>query len=107
MGSNYGASIGPQFRYDEGSAGVGVGMFAAGASNTKGRCFSVADLRDGTTNTVAFGEALIGDNNAGITNGAERYNNLPWPSNPSYGNGTDQVMPTGQANLATYINNCN
>ena len=106
MGSNYGASIGPQFRYDEGTAGVGVGIFAAGSGSLTGRSFGIADVRDGTTNTVMFGEALIGDNTP-VNGGAERYTNVPWPSNPSYGNGTDQVMPFGQANLLTYITRCN
>ena len=105
--SSYCASVGPQFRYDDGSAGVGVGMFAAGAKNTEGHVFGVSDVIDGTSNTVAFGEALIGDNVAGINNGAERYTNLPWPVSPSYGSGANQVMPAGQANLTTYITNCN
>jgi prepilin-type N-terminal cleavage/methylation domain-containing protein/prepilin-type processing-associated H-X9-DG protein len=108
MAGSYCASVGPQFRYDDGAtAGVGVGLFAAGAASNAGHAFSISDVIDGTTNTVAFGEALIGDGVAGINNGAERYTNLPWPVSPSYGAGANQTMPAGQNYLQTYITSCN
>jgi type II secretory pathway pseudopilin PulG len=116
QGTNYAASVGPQFRYDDGpNAGVGVGFCAAGASNTNNslsqaldcHAFSIAEMRDGTSNTFAFGEVLIGDNTAGAMNGAERYTGVPWPHNPNEGGGADQVMPSGVQYLRTYIVNCN
>ena len=51
--------------------------------------------------------ALIGDNVGGSNNGAERYTNLPWPVNPSYGSGPNQTMPAGQPYLVTYLTRCN
>jgi prepilin-type N-terminal cleavage/methylation domain-containing protein/prepilin-type processing-associated H-X9-DG protein len=118
QGTNYVASVGPQFRYDDGvsnsSGGVGVGMFAAGASRTRNaqsqaldcHTFSVAEIRDGTSNTVAFSECLIGDNTVGSMNGAERYTGVPWPHNPSEGGGLDQAMSSGLQYLNMYIISC-
>ncbi len=106
--TNYVCSVGPQFRYDAGStAGVGLGMFAIQMA------WGVRDAIDGTTNTLAFGEVLIGDNSAGSLNGAERYSNLPWPTGTgalyggAVGAGMDQVMPGAQATLNTYNTSCN
>jgi len=116
QGSNYAASVGPQFLYDDGpNRGVGVGFFAAGASGTRNalaqaldcHTFSIADIRDGTSNTVAFSEVLIGDNTAGAMNGAEVYSGVPWPQSSPYGAGANQVMPSGANNLNTYIGLCN
>jgi prepilin-type N-terminal cleavage/methylation domain-containing protein/prepilin-type processing-associated H-X9-DG protein len=105
---SYCASVGPQFRYDDGAtAGVGVGVFSAGATSTTEHAYGITDIIDGTSNTVAFGEALIGDGVVGINNGAERYTNLPWPVSPSYGSGANQTMPAGSAYLQTYITSCN
>ena len=115
QGSNYAASVGPQFLYDDGpNRGVGVGFFAAGASGVRNsqsqaldcHAFTIADIRDGTSNTVAFSEVLIGDNTAAALNGAEVYSGVPWPQNPPYGRGANQVMPTGAINLQTYVQNC-
>jgi prepilin-type N-terminal cleavage/methylation domain-containing protein/prepilin-type processing-associated H-X9-DG protein len=107
MGTNYACTIGPQFRYDTGPAGVGVGMFAAGRNAQSGVAFGLNDCVDGSSNTVAFGEVLIGDNTTATQNGAERHRDLDWPSHPPYGNGADQVMPSGAANLKAYIQKCN
>ena len=104
-GSNYGASIGPQFRSDSPSSngnGTGAGMFA------NKTVFGIRDCIDGTSNTIAFGESLIGDNSTGSRNGAEMYNCQPWPSGstPS-GSKADQLMPSGLTYLNQYIVICN
>ena len=64
-GSNYAASYGPQFRWDAGTNGVGTGMFALVQS------FGIRNVTDGTSNTVAVSEKIIGDNATGPRNGAE------------------------------------
>jgi hypothetical protein len=119
QGTNYVASVGPQFRYDDGtsatSGGVGVGFFAAGASSQNNsqsqalycHAFSIADIRDETSNTVAFSEGLLGDNTTGALNGAETYTGISWPNNPNEGGGAGRVMPSGLQFLQTYIANCN
>jgi prepilin-type N-terminal cleavage/methylation domain-containing protein/prepilin-type processing-associated H-X9-DG protein len=119
-GTNYDASIGPQFNFNPGVAtfvyyqtgsitgsnsGAGVGMFAGLVS------YGIKDCTDGTSNTVAFSEALIGDNSLVTVNGAEYYNCQAWPSgsNGGLGSGVDMVPMTaaGLANLNTYIQTCN
>jgi prepilin-type N-terminal cleavage/methylation domain-containing protein/prepilin-type processing-associated H-X9-DG protein len=107
-GTNYDCSVGPQFNFYSpitSSAGAGVGMFAERVS------FSLSQCNDGTTNTVAFGEALIGDNSGALKNGAEYYNCQGWPSgsNTGRGSGSDMVMPNAAAiaNLNKYITQCN
>ncbi|MBX6316115.1 MAG: DUF1559 domain-containing protein, partial [Isosphaeraceae bacterium] len=105
-GTNYDASIGPQFNFysiTTSSAGVGVGMFASCVA------YGLQDCTDGTSSTIAFGEALIGDNNVATLNGAEYYNCQAWPtgSNSGRGSGADMVMPIAVANLGNYIQRCN
>ncbi len=102
-GTNYGGSIGPQFRWDKSPANAGnVGLFAPSMA------FGVRDATDGTSNTLAFCEKLQADGNPGSTSGAEMYVNLDWPSGTGggYGMGQDQVMPSGQQNLDKYIPLC-
>jgi len=102
-GTNYGCSVGPQFNSLSAitsKAGVGMGMFAALVS------FGIRDCTDGSSNTIAFGEKLIGDNSPASTNGAEQYSCVPWPGNAS-GSSADMVMPLAVANLNTYISTCN
>jgi len=102
--ANYGASVGAQFNtlsQIKDSKGTGFGMFAALV------CFGVRDCTDGTSNTLAFSERLIGDNSTASTNGAETYACVIWPGTNAQGSGADQVMPSGLATLNQYITSCN
>jgi prepilin-type N-terminal cleavage/methylation domain-containing protein/prepilin-type processing-associated H-X9-DG protein len=108
QGTNYNCVVGPQFNFwspATSSAGAGVGMFA------DRQAYGLAACTDGTSNTIAFGEALIGDNSPASHNGAEYYNCQGWPSgtNTGQGSGTDMVMPNPAAitNLNKYITTCN
>jgi len=106
QGSNYDCSVGPQFNFysiKTRSSGVGVGMFAERV------CFGVKDCTDGSSNTIAFAEALIGDNLPATANSAEYYNCVAWPtgSDTGRGSGADMVMPIAVGNLNSYISSCN
>jgi prepilin-type N-terminal cleavage/methylation domain-containing protein/prepilin-type processing-associated H-X9-DG protein len=108
MGTNYHCSIGPQFNFYSTlttSSGAGVGMFA------HRHAFGIRNCTDGTSSTVAFGEALIGDNTGAKLNGAEFYNCQAWPSGSNTGRGSaqDMVMPNPIAvtHLDNYIRQCN
>jgi prepilin-type N-terminal cleavage/methylation domain-containing protein/prepilin-type processing-associated H-X9-DG protein len=100
-GTSYGASGGPAFRFDHNS-GVSVGMFATPLA------FGIKDCTDGTSNTVAFNEVLIGDNSTASANGAEVYGVLNWPDgkNSGQGGGDTQIMPNAAALLVQYIQQC-
>jgi prepilin-type N-terminal cleavage/methylation domain-containing protein/prepilin-type processing-associated H-X9-DG protein len=107
-GTNYNCSLGPQFNMWSpitSSAGAGVGMFAHRAA------FGLQDCPDGSSNTIAFGEAIMGDNSAAQRSNAEYYNCVAWPSgtNTGRGSGADHVMPLPVAVgfLRTYITSCN
>ncbi|MGE3819792.1 MAG: DUF1559 domain-containing protein [Isosphaeraceae bacterium] len=102
-GTNYGGSIGAQFRWDGNDANaVNVGAFKPWA------VFGIRDFVDGTSNTVVFSEKVQSDGTAGIVSGGELYVNLNWPSGTGggYGMGLDQVMPSGQQHLNSYITQC-
>jgi WD40 repeat protein len=100
--TNYGASVGPQFRWDGTSGGVGVGVFAA--QKTRG----LSQITDGASSTVAFSEINTGDNQIGSHNHTEFFTGVPWPSNAPTGNGYDQVAtnPAGYANNQAYTRAC-
>ena len=103
VGTNYGGSIGPQFRWAGNDSDAGnVGVFKPW------RSVAIRDVIDGTTNTLAFCEKIQADGNAAVTTGGEMYVSLDWPSGTGagYGMGPDQVMPGGQAYLNAYIPLC-
>ena len=97
-GTNYGASVGPMFRWGD-SPRFGVGMFTASGS------LGIRNVTDGTSNTIAFGEMLIGDGNSATMNGAEEYRGVSWPTG-GRGSGSNQVMPLAAGNLQKYIQTC-
>ncbi|MBX6315587.1 MAG: DUF1559 domain-containing protein [Isosphaeraceae bacterium] len=100
QGTNYGASVGPQFRFEAGTAGIGVGLFAALVS------YGTRDVTDGTSNTIAFNELLIGQNRSGMRADYTQYRDLPWPASGPTGKGLTQTMPTGAGYLRQYIVQC-
>ncbi len=105
MGTNYAASWGPQFNFlapPVSGHGAGVGVFTARQS------YGIQDITDGTSNTIAFSERLIGNNTGAVMSGAEIYQCVPWPAGNSGGTGAGQVMmsPEGIANLQQYIQAC-
>jgi len=102
-GSSYAATVGPQFNIYSvrtTTMGVGVGMWAARVS------FGIRDCTDGTSNTVAFGESLIGDNTVASNNGAEYYNCQAWPGSNASGSGADMTMPLGVTTLQSFNSSC-
>ena len=62
--------------------------------------YDVAACKDGTSNTVAFSEKLIGDNTEGANNGAESFYAVSWPTG-GYGQGKDDQV--GPAPRATWL----
>jgi prepilin-type N-terminal cleavage/methylation domain-containing protein/prepilin-type processing-associated H-X9-DG protein len=100
--SNYGASIGPQFRWDATSGGIGVGAFASQVSR------GFKDFTDGTSNTVVLAEIRTGNGLLGTRDRTEFFTKVKWPANPPSGNGQDQVAtnPAGYANNQAYTRLC-
>ena len=80
---------------------MGVGLFASLQS------YGIRDCIDGSSNTVAFSELIIGDNVPGSNNGAEQYGGVPWPIGGNSGSGVTQTMPAGSQYLAQYVTACN
>jgi len=106
QGTNYDCSVGPQFNFysiKTRNSGVGVGLFAERV------CFGIKDCTDGSSNTIAFGAAPIGDNLPATATGAEYYFCNAWPtgSDTGRGSGADMVMPIAVGNLNSYISACN
>ena len=99
----YGASVGPQFRWDAGVGGIGVGAFAADVA------WGIQTFTDGTSNTVLFGEFRPGDGVVGSRNFTEFWEFINWPSavfNDGYGYDQVATSPAGFANNQTYTQLC-
>jgi prepilin-type N-terminal cleavage/methylation domain-containing protein/prepilin-type processing-associated H-X9-DG protein len=102
-GTNYGGSIGAQFRWGDADATDGnIGPFVTN------RSIKLAEVTDGTSNTVAFLEKIQSDGNPNQVTGGELYTNLQWPSGTGggYGLGPDQYMGSGQQYLQKYVALC-
>ena len=97
-GLNYAGSVGAQGRWNLGvdsPGGSSLGVFTNRATS------GIAQITDGTSNTVAFSEVL---RSTGRADGSERYS-LGW--SPTI-NGTYQgTVPLNQSDLNTYIQACN
>ncbi|HEV3167722.1 MAG TPA: DUF1559 domain-containing protein [Isosphaeraceae bacterium] len=101
-GTNYSASIGPQFRWDGGAGGIGVGFFVDRQAR------GIQQVTDGTSSTVALSESNTGDGIAPSLNHTELYYGVPWPGNNPAGLGVGQLAtnPAGYANLQQYLATC-
>jgi prepilin-type N-terminal cleavage/methylation domain-containing protein/prepilin-type processing-associated H-X9-DG protein len=61
--NNYHASLGPSpIRYNGTESGETMGVFAVYNSSSRSRSYGISSITDGTSNTIAFGEGLVGDN---------------------------------------------
>jgi prepilin-type N-terminal cleavage/methylation domain-containing protein/prepilin-type processing-associated H-X9-DG protein len=89
------------------SSGVSTGIFASSSA------YSIQNVTDGTSNTIAFSETLVGDNtfwtkwrdgmSSGTTSAAMNYfNGLQWPANPgSYDANNPAALPLVMQDLQT------
>jgi prepilin-type N-terminal cleavage/methylation domain-containing protein/prepilin-type processing-associated H-X9-DG protein len=104
--NNYYASLGATVQYqgwgspEGGSQPPGI-FFLAGSreKNQVELAIGVSDVKDGTANTIAFGEWYAGDNNDCKLSTTDVINHVPWPGGP-------KSMPNGQVNFLKWINLC-
>jgi len=118
-GNNYFASVGPSITYqsNQGPGGVQtVGLFGfdydpkVAITNPGGNSTSaigIADIIDGTSNTIAFGEWRTGDFNCMVlTIPQDVVNPVPWPGIPTYGPWVNTAAAQNYTTFLGWLNSC-
>jgi prepilin-type N-terminal cleavage/methylation domain-containing protein/prepilin-type processing-associated H-X9-DG protein len=114
-GNNYFASVGPSLHW-HGNTGnsspAGIFKFGGSAPETpweNSKEIGIADVTDGTSNTIAFGEWRTGDFNEGKLSIPQDVINLrvnpPGISGDGWGDAR-MTMPTGEAGFLQWIDMC-
>ena len=101
VGPGYGACAPDPFNISGGNPSCGptsTGVFAYWAS------YGLRDITDGSSNTVAYGESLVGD--PSVSNGSRRNNSVTGVSAADSYNVLDASMMLASGNLATALNAC-
>jgi prepilin-type N-terminal cleavage/methylation domain-containing protein/prepilin-type processing-associated H-X9-DG protein len=103
---NYFGSVGACVQYEgfgspEGGSQPPGLFFLVGSRELKQVELSigVSDVKDGTANTIAFGEWYTGDNNDCKLSTTDVVNHVRWPGGP-------KTMPNGQVNFLKWISLC-
>ncbi len=110
-GNNYFASVGSGLNQDAISSVENVNVGSAspnGLFQMAGSAIGIQSVTDGTSNTVAYGEWLTGDNNASTyslhRDGVEVGSTYPPGASDGYGSGSALLlMPAGGAGLNTWL----
>jgi len=107
-GNNYFGSIGSGICPWASNVGQN-GPFSTTFTGEKGTC-AISALTDGTSNTVAFGEWRMGDNNTGKVSIQDGINIGAMGSSTVGGigswKGATSFFPAGQADFQTFLNTC-
>jgi prepilin-type N-terminal cleavage/methylation domain-containing protein/prepilin-type processing-associated H-X9-DG protein len=103
-GNNYFASVGPSLNYDgEREEGPANGVFMWG-----GRPIGVRDVRDGTSQSIAFGEWRTGDFNDSKLSVPQDVVPLPrlYPGGATSSYDVRMTMPAGASAFQAWLNTC-